>query len=137
MTERTIGLADTSSFRYIGVHPPLDDALMAEIAGELILPDWIEHNHVYISQHPETDGPAYTEFSFDVGSGIDYLGVDAVDANTAGVAQQLARLLQARGDTAIIIEGVFPTDSQTPIFGERWNEMVEEDKFLKYRDNET
>ena len=117
--------------RIIGVSPPLNEAVSAEVQERIILPDWVEFQDIYCVQQTNTDGPAYTEFGFDVGSGIDWIGVEIVDADAFRVAEQIARVLRSKGDDVTTLEGVFPTDFQTPIFGSRWNDMVDEAKFRK------
>jgi hypothetical protein len=125
MTERTIGIGDTSSFRYIGIEPPLEDANVAQIMEQIVLPDWVEFKRISCVQQTDTDGPVYTEFGFEVGTALDSLGNETVDAGTVRVAEQIAELLLRNGDDVTILEGIFPTDFQTPIFGSDWTEMAE------------
>ena len=125
MTERTIGIGDTSSFRYIGIEPPLEDTHVARIIEQIILPDWVDFRHIYCVQQTDTDGPIYTELGFDVGTALDLLGNETVNKGTARVAEQIAKLLRNGGDIVTVLDGVFPTDFQTPIFGSRWIEMGE------------
>jgi hypothetical protein len=115
MAERTIGIGDTSSFRYIAIEPPLDDATTRSVKDQIILPDWAEWNFIYHQQVTDTDGPAHTEYGFEVGTAEDWLGRETVDEGTVRVAEQIARVLRAGGDEVAIIEGIYPTDFETPL----------------------
>ncbi|HSX44021.1 MAG TPA: hypothetical protein VLE69_01845 [Candidatus Saccharimonadales bacterium] len=133
MVERTIGIGDTSSFRYIAIEPPLDDTATQNIRNQIILPDWSVWDLIYYKQVTDTDGPAHTEYGFEVGSAEDWLGREVVDEGTVAVAEQIARLLRTNGDTVSIVEGIYPTDFQTPIFGSNWSDMREVAEYFKHR----
>ncbi len=123
MAERTIGLGDTSSFRYIGIEPPLDVATTNEIVEQIVLPDWVDHNYVYRTQQGDSDGPAYTELGFDVGNALDWLGTESVNEGAIRVATQVANLLRVKGDSVAVIDGIYPIDCQAPIFSSGWAKM--------------
>ncbi len=131
MTQRTIGIGETSSFRYIGIEPPLDKADSTQIAADIILPEWVVWKQVYHTHQTYTDGPTYTEFGFDVGDALDCIGEEIVNTDTVQVAEQIAALLRSRGDIVTVLNDVFATDFQTPIFGSRWYEMGEFTESLK------
>jgi len=120
MAARLIALGETSSSRYIGVKPPLDDVLAEHICSATILPDWVEIPDLSYSQVTHTEAPDHTEFGFDVSFGLDWLGQDEVNASAARVVQQIASLLRAAGDEVAVLEGVYPTDFQTPLFSEAY-----------------
>ena len=123
MANRTIAIGETSSCRYIGVKPPLDEVIAEQICTATILPDWVELPDLGYVQRTDSEAPDHTEFGFDAGFGLDYLGQDMVDTNTAHVAQQIAQLLRSLGDQVTVIEGVFPTDFQTPLFSDAFFDM--------------
>lgn len=123
MASRTIAIGESSSSRYIGVKPPLDEAMAQRVCATVILPDWVELPDLGYAQRTDTDAPAHTEFGFDVSFGLDTLGPDTVDTSTVHVAQQVARLLRGMGDEVALLEGVYPTDFQTPLFGEAYFDM--------------
>lgn len=123
MTARTVAIGETSSYRYIGVKPPLDDTVAERICKAVILPDWVELPDLGYMQRTLTEAPDHTEFGFEVSFGLDYLGQDVVDASTTRVAQQIAHLIRSIGDEVTVLEGVFPTDFQTPLFSEEYFDM--------------
>lgn len=63
------------------------------------------------------DNPPYTEFGADVGAALDTIGEDAVNEGTMGLAQAIAGILEAEGDTVTVVEPIIVTDFETPIFG--------------------
>lgn len=123
MTARTVAIGETSSCRYIGVKPPLEDALAEHICKAAILPDWVELPDLSCMQRVRTQAPDHTEFGFEVSFGLDYLGQDIVDSSTARVAHQIAQIMRSLGDEVTVLEGVFPTDFQSPLFSEEYFDM--------------
>lgn len=123
MATRTIAIGETSSYRYIGVKPPLEDVTAEHISRAATLPDWVELPDLEHVQRLHTPAPAHTEFGFEISFGLDHLGQDVVDTSTARVAQQIANLIRSIGDEVTVLEGVFPTDFQTPLFSEAYFDM--------------
>ena len=116
MTERRIGIGETSSFRYIAVEPPISNSDADHILKDLRLPSWIFLGTGW-TQNKLADDTPYTEFWFDVGDGLDAFGEDVVDYRAVDLANQIGKHLEYHGSTVNILEGIVTTDFQTPIFG--------------------
>lgn len=126
MTERTVGIGETSSFRYFGVMPPLEDDAIQKIRDELKLPWWVGgFQIIYVTHESRDDCPPHTEFGIDVGDALDWQGRDVVDDGAVQVANSIADILRLNGDIVVVQEEVTTTDFQTPIFGESYNEQRE------------
>jgi hypothetical protein len=118
MVNRTIAIGETSSFRYFGIEPPLDDGEIEQIITNTILPEWIIFDQFGCTQEPQGDGPAHTELGLEVGQALDSLGRETVDPATVKIAHQISTILQKNGDIVTVLDGILPTDWRTPLFGE-------------------
>lgn len=126
MADRIVGIADTSSFRYFGVMPPLEGETIQKVKNELELPWWVGGFHmIYVSQEVRDDCPPHTAFGVDVGDALDLLGRDIVDDGTVQIANSIADILRLGGDIVVVYEEITATDFQTPIFGESYDEQRE------------
>ena len=125
MTARRVAIGDTSSYRYIGIEPPVDDAQAASLIEEIVLPDWVVFRAISYTQELREDAPPHTELCFETGTPEEYLGHEVIDQGASAVARQVARLLEKEGDDITLIENIIPTDFKTPLFGEEYYQMVE------------
>lgn len=116
MAHRRIGVGETSSFRYIGVEPPISDASADRILKIVAMPKWMIWGMAYHTEGAE-DSPPYTEFGADVGYALDTIGRVAVDEGAMKLAQAIAGILETEGDTVEIVEPMITTDFEHPIFG--------------------
>jgi len=116
MAHRRIGVGETSSFRYIGIEPPISDARADRILKIIAMPEWMIWGMAY---HIEAvgDSPPYTEFGADVGNALDTIGREAVDERAMKLARAIGSILEAEGDTIEIVEPMITTDFEHPIFG--------------------
>jgi len=116
MRHRKIGVGETSSFRYIGVEPPISDEKADKILKIVAMPEWIIWGMNY---HTEVvgDNPSYTEFGADVGDALDTIGREMVDEGAMKLARAIGSILEAEGDTIEIVEPTITTDFEHPIFG--------------------
>ena len=133
MTERQVAIGETSSYRYIGIEPPLDEKQVSELVEKIILPDWVIFKWISLTQELRDDAPPHTELGFETGTAEDYLGLEVINEGASAVARQVARLLEAEGDDVTVIEHIVPTDFRTPLFGEDYHEMVESAEYYKSR----
>jgi len=124
MTDRVIGIGETSSFRYFGVMPPIDEEAVQNVIEGVELPWWVGgHQLKYANQVARDDCPAHTEFGIDVGDALDWRGREVVDEGAVQIAQAIANILASAGDTVAVYTEVVTTDFQTPIFGEGYEEQ--------------
>ena len=93
-TQTRVAIGETSSFRYIGVEPPIDNSLAEQIHGEIVIPNWLSWFHE-VREKCGDDGISYTEFSFDVGDALDIRGRKEVEYATLEIAYQVTKLLDA------------------------------------------
>jgi hypothetical protein len=117
-TNRRVAIGETSSFRYIGVEPPIDDSLANQIHGEIIVPQWLSWFHGVRQEEGVKDGATHTEFGFDVGDTLDTYGPEKVDAATLEITYQIAELLEKLGDEIAVLDEQVTIDFRTPLFGE-------------------
>ena len=116
MAIRYVGIGETSSCRYIGVEPPLDDAVTQRLLKVVAMPPWIVESMGYTT-HTVPETPPYTEFGMDAGAELDLRGREAVDAEVVELARVMGRVLAAEGDVIVIYEQMIPTDFEHPLFG--------------------
>ena len=114
---RKIGVGETSSFRYIGIEPPISDERADRILKIIAMPHWMIWG---IDYHTEAvDGnPPYTEFGADVGDALDILGHKVVDEGAIELARSISKIIEAEGDTFKLVEPMITTDFAHPIFGQ-------------------
>ena len=122
MSETVVGIGETSSFRYFGVMPPLDNEEAEALIQGLTLPLIVSFDMGY-TQHRRNDSPEHTEFWVGVGEGIDWLGVETVDEESVKLAEQIAKLLRQEGRVVEVLKDIVCTDWRTPIFGEDADEQ--------------
>ena len=115
--QRRIAIGETSSFRYIGVEPPIDASLAQQIHREVIVPNWFSWYHG-VREECGKDGIAYTDFGFDVGDALDCVGRAEVDEATLEIAYQIAELLEKLGEEITMLDEIVTIDFQTPLYGE-------------------
>lgn len=119
MAEREIRIGDTSSFRYIGIKPPISEITTSTIMKTIRLPLWIVTGmHDSYTQDPTGVTPEnqYTEFGYDVGHIEDIFGRSHVNNVAIVLAYQIAKILERQGDTVKVNPDIVPTDFRTPIF---------------------
>ena len=118
MVQRRIGIGETSSFRYIGVEPPIGDAQAEMIIRAVKIPKWLIFGMRYQqNQEQVDDSPSFTEFWLNVEHSVDGRGNERVNRTTVDIAHQIAIVLELQGDRVEVIDHIIPTDFQTPIFG--------------------
>lgn len=126
MVERTVGIGETSSCRYFGVRPPLEEEEIQKVKGGLELPWWVGSFELLgVTQEASDDCSSHTEFGVDVGTALDWLGEEVVDKGTVQIANSIADLLRQDGGTVLVQEEIVAIDYRTPIFGEEYNEQRE------------
>lgn len=118
MTQRTIAVGESESYRYFGIEPPLDAATAHEVEKCAQVPKWLGSRSLQYIQKTDGDGPDYTEFYLNVGDALDWRGRDMVNLSTMDIANLLAQLLRRRGDSVSVLPDIIPTDDATPLFGE-------------------
>lgn len=116
MAHRKIGVGETSSFRYIGVEPPISNNSADKILKTVAMPEWIIWGMNYHTEAVEGN-PPYTEFGADVGDALDAVGREVVDEGAMKLARAIGIILEAEGDTIKLIEPIITTDFEHPIFG--------------------
>lgn len=132
--QTTIGIGETSSFRYIGIKPPIDDVLACQIIGEIDIPTWLSYFYrVGVHEECGNDGVLYTEFSFDIGDAIDDRGREEVEEATLDIAYQIAELLEKLGHEIIMLDEEVTIDFQTPLFGEEADFNRELSRFFRLK----
>ena len=124
MTHRKIGVGETSSFRYIGIEPPISSDRADRILKIAAVPTWIIWGMDYHTEVVD-DKPPYTEFGADVGDALDTIGRAAVDEGAMKLARAIGSILKAEGDTIEIMEPIITTDFEHPIFGAAANQERE------------
>jgi hypothetical protein len=137
MTQRRIGIGETSSFRYIGVEPPIEDAQAEIILKAVKVPKWLIFGmHYHQDQERVDDSPSYTEFLLNVELYTDGRGNERVNRMTVDLAHQIAIVLEIQGDRVEVNDYIVPTDFKTPIFGSKTAQMHKtHEHFKSLREN--
>lgn len=136
MTEREIRIGDTSSFRYIGVQPPLSETAAGAVMKTLRLPDWmVAGMHDSYTQDPTGTTPEsrYTEFGYDIGLAEETFGRPHVNRIAIVLACQVAKILERQGDSVHLDPDIVPTDFENPLFGEKADRVRKTRRMLSER----
>lgn len=130
MAQHRIGIGDTSSFRYIAVEPPLSTDLVGRFLQTVELPKWIAASGISPSAELIDNAPEVTEFWYDVGDALDYLGENEIDDQIIKIAEKLAQIIEISGNSVELYGYAIPTDFQNPIFGSGY-EMMREEHYMQ------
>ncbi len=126
MAELEVGIGETSSYRYFGIKPPIDDQLVKTVTGRLELPYWVgDFQTVYVQTATRDDCPDHTLLGVEAGTAIDVIGEDDVNEGTLNIANQIVRVLKLEGNQVTLHPEITTTDFQTPLFGDEYYETLE------------
>lgn len=117
---RHIAIGETSSYRYIGIAPPLPKETTYTVL-QMLHSHMLAWGEVDRTQVDE-DTPPYTELFANAGHMIDAIGSDAVDMHTLDAARAIMQLVESTGDSIVLLTPIITTDFQNPLFGPKADE---------------